>query len=114
VILHIAIAIIIILQGSSYLSWAVHSAALHGDQCTTSCKVDMNFADESIYLLANKIQNEIVTIHGSQDVLKMLSLYTYTFLAPADEVLIYLMKLICRNICNFTTNIFFQKKKSQR
>jgi hypothetical protein len=68
---------------------------IHGDQRTTSCEVDTNFADESIYLL------------------KMLSLYMYTFLAPVDEVLIYPMKLFCRNIFNFTTNIFFPKKKSQ-
>jgi hypothetical protein len=35
------------------------------DQCTASCDVGMNFADESICLLANYIQNEVVTIHSS-------------------------------------------------
>jgi hypothetical protein len=34
----------------------------------------------------------------------MLSLYTYTFLATAEEVLIYPLKLFCRNIYNFPTN----------
>jgi hypothetical protein len=34
----------------------------------------------------------------------MLYLYTYTFLASAEEVLIYPLKLFCRNICNFLTN----------
>jgi hypothetical protein len=34
----------------------------------------------------------------------MLSLYVYTFLASAEEVLIYSLKLFCRNICNFPTN----------
>jgi hypothetical protein len=52
-----------------------HSSALHGDRCTTSCKAQTNFASESACLMANNGQNEVVTIHRSQEVLKMLSLY---------------------------------------
>jgi hypothetical protein len=36
----------------------------------------MNFADESACRTADKIQNEVVTIHTPQEALKMLSLYT--------------------------------------
>jgi hypothetical protein len=36
-----------------------------------------NFADESAYLTTDNIRNEVVTIHRSQKMLKMLSLYTY-------------------------------------
>jgi hypothetical protein len=35
-----------------------------------------NSADESACLIVNNIQNKVVTIHRSQEVLKMLSLYT--------------------------------------
>jgi hypothetical protein len=66
----------------------------------------MNFADESICVLANSVRNEVVTIHRSQVVLKMLSHYMYTFLAPAQVILIYTFTLSCRNIYNFPTNIF--------
>jgi hypothetical protein len=38
----------------------------------------------------------------------MLSLYTQTFLATAEEILIYLLKMHCRNILNFPTNVFVQ------
>jgi hypothetical protein len=34
-------------------------------------------------MLADNIQNEVVIIHRSQKILKMPSLYTQTFLAPA-------------------------------
>jgi hypothetical protein len=37
----------------------------------------MNFADESTCLTADNAWNEVVTIHRSQEVLKMLSLYTW-------------------------------------
>jgi hypothetical protein len=49
---------------------------VHGSQCTAICKADMNFADESICLLAVNVWNEVVTIHRSQEVLKMVFLYT--------------------------------------
>jgi hypothetical protein len=39
--------------------------------------VDTNFADKSICLLADNIGKEVVTIHRSQVVLKMLFLCTY-------------------------------------
>jgi hypothetical protein len=38
----------------------------------------------------------------------MLSLYTYTFLAPAGEIVNYLLKMLCTNIWNLLTNVFFQ------
>jgi hypothetical protein len=58
-------------------------------------------------LLADNIQNEVVTIHRSQEMLKMVTLYTQTFLSLAEEVLIYPSKLFCRNTFNFFTNILF-------
>jgi hypothetical protein len=36
----------------------------------------MNFADESACLTADNVHNEFVTIHRSQEMLKMLSPYT--------------------------------------
>jgi hypothetical protein len=50
----------------------------------------------------------ITFVHRSQEVLKMLSLYTQTFIAPAEDILIYLLKMNCRNIWNFPANVFFQ------
>jgi hypothetical protein len=37
------------------------------------CEGHMNFADESACPMANNVQNEVVTIHRSQVMLKMLS-----------------------------------------
>jgi hypothetical protein len=65
------------------------------------------FADESICLLADNIWNEVVTIHRPQMVLKMLSLYKWTFLAPVEMVLIYPLMLLCRNICHFPKKMLF-------
>jgi hypothetical protein len=43
--------------------------------------VHINFAGESAYLMASNIWNETVTIHRSQEVLKMLScLHVHIFL----------------------------------
>jgi hypothetical protein len=70
-----------------------HGFALHGDQWAFCCEAHTNFADESACLTADNIQNEIVTIHRSEEVLKMLCHYTKIFLAPFEAV--------CRNICNF-------------
>jgi hypothetical protein len=58
----------------------LHGSALHSDQCTAGCVVHTNFADESAFLTADNIWNEVVTMHRSQEVLKMLSLYTEIFL----------------------------------
>jgi hypothetical protein len=49
---------------------------LHGDRCTAGCGAHTNFADESACLKADNVRNEVVTIHRSQEMLKMLSLYT--------------------------------------
>jgi hypothetical protein len=32
----------------------------------------------------------------------------HTFLPLVEQVLIYLLKMLCRNILNFPTNVFFQ------
>jgi hypothetical protein len=48
---------------------------LHSDWSSTGCEVHKNFADESAYLMADNIWNELVTVHISQ-VLKMLCRYT--------------------------------------
>jgi hypothetical protein len=61
-------------EDSYFVDW-FHGSLLHGDQCTTGCTAYMNFADESACLTPNNVRNEVVTIHRSQEVLKMLSLY---------------------------------------
>jgi hypothetical protein len=53
-----------------------HDSVLLGDQCTTGCEAHTNFADESACLMVDNVWNEVVTIHRSQEVLKMLSHYT--------------------------------------
>jgi hypothetical protein len=40
------------------------------------CEGKTNSADESACLTAKNVHNEVVTIHRSQEVLEMLSLYT--------------------------------------
>jgi hypothetical protein len=57
--------------------------------------------------MTDNIRNEVVTIHGLQEALKMLPVSTETFPELAEDVLIYLLKMLYRNICNFLTNIFF-------
>jgi hypothetical protein len=70
-----------ILLGDSCHCWLVLGSALHGDKCTAGCEAHRNFANESICLLADAVQNEVAAIHRSQEVLKILSLYTYTYFA---------------------------------
>jgi hypothetical protein len=41
--------------------------------CTACSEVHMNFANESASLMADNVWNEVVTIHRSQEVLKILS-----------------------------------------
>jgi hypothetical protein len=48
-----------------------HGSALHGDRCIAVCEAHRNFADESACLTVGNIRNEVVTIHGSQNVLKI-------------------------------------------
>jgi hypothetical protein len=43
------------------------------------CEAHTNFANESACLTADNVQNEVITIHRSQEVLKLLSLYTQIF-----------------------------------
>jgi hypothetical protein len=44
-----------------------------GDRCATCCVAHANFADESACPTGDSVWNEVVTIHRSQVVLKMLS-----------------------------------------
>jgi hypothetical protein len=53
-----------------------HASALHVDRDVACREANTNFADESACLTADNVRNIVVTIHGSQEVLKMLSLYT--------------------------------------
>jgi hypothetical protein len=62
-------------RGDFYVVHRFHASALHGSWCATYCKAHLNFANESAWLLANNVRNEVVTIHGSQVVLTMLPLY---------------------------------------
>jgi hypothetical protein len=49
----------------------VHGSALHGGRCTVGREADADFAIKSICLMADNIRNEVLTIHISQEVLKM-------------------------------------------
>jgi hypothetical protein len=61
----------------------------------------LRFTGTGALLAAERMRIRPMTltfVDRSQEVLKMLSLYTQTFLAPAEEILIYLMKMHCRTI----------------
>jgi hypothetical protein len=64
------VSLIIYREDFYFVDW------FHGDQGAACHKMHMNFANESACLTGDNIQNEIVTIRRSQEVLKMLSLYT--------------------------------------
>jgi hypothetical protein len=57
-----------------FVDW-FHSSPLHNDQDPASNKAYMNFVNKSECVTADNVRNEVVTIHRSQEVLKMLSLY---------------------------------------
>jgi hypothetical protein len=57
-----------------FVNW-FHDSALYGNQCTAACKAHMNFAKNSACLTGDNFRNEEVTIHRSQEMLKMLYLY---------------------------------------
>jgi hypothetical protein len=48
-----------------FVDW-FHGCALHSDRSTAGCETHKNFANESICLLADNVQNKVVTIHRSQ------------------------------------------------
>jgi hypothetical protein len=54
-----------------------HGSGLHGDRCAACCDAHMNFANKSACLTADNVRNEV----RSQEVLKMLSLYTQIYFA---------------------------------
>jgi hypothetical protein len=58
-----------------FVDW-FYGSALHSNQGTSCGKAHMNFAEESACLTTDNVWNKNVTIHISQEVLKMLSLYT--------------------------------------
>jgi hypothetical protein len=62
---------------------------------------------ELISLLADNIRNEVIAIYRSYIVLKLPTLYKWTFLSPGEGVPIYYLKLLCTITCNLHTNIFF-------
>jgi hypothetical protein len=63
-----------ILHGRFLLCWPVPQlCALRRPR---HCEAHTNFADESACLTADNVRNEVATIHRSQEVLKVLSLYT--------------------------------------
>jgi hypothetical protein len=53
-----------------------HGPVLHGDRSTAGSEEHTNFASESACLTADNVLSEVVTIHRSLEVLKMLPLYT--------------------------------------
>jgi hypothetical protein len=44
-----------------FVDW-FNGSVRHGEQCTAGCEAHMNFVNESACLMANNVQNEIVTI----------------------------------------------------
>jgi hypothetical protein len=56
-----------------YCADQVHGSALHGDQCAACHEAHVNFTDEWACLTADNVWSAAVTIHRSQEVLKMLS-----------------------------------------
>jgi hypothetical protein len=60
---------------SNILGGFLFSSLVHGGRCAACSEAHTNFADESPCLTAEDIRNEVLTIHRSREVLKMLSLY---------------------------------------
>jgi hypothetical protein len=67
---------ILIYRENFYSVDQFHCSTLHSGWGTACCEAHTNFANESACLMADDILNKVVTIHRSQEVLKMLSLYT--------------------------------------
>jgi hypothetical protein len=58
----------------SFINFVGWFTALHfmaTNRCTAGRKAHANIVDESTCLMANDIHNEVVTIHRSQEVMKM-------------------------------------------
>jgi hypothetical protein len=61
-----------------FVDW-FYGSALYGSRGAACCEAHTNFVDESAYLTADNVRNEgkvLTFVHRSQEVLKMLSLYT--------------------------------------
>jgi hypothetical protein len=56
-----------------YFADRFHDSALHGDRSAACREAHTHFADESAFLTADSVRNEVVTIHTPQEVLKMQS-----------------------------------------
>jgi hypothetical protein len=52
-----------------------YGSVLHSDWVAVCLEAHTNFVEESACLMADNIWNEVVTIHRSQEMLKMLPLY---------------------------------------
>jgi hypothetical protein len=78
-----------------------HGCALHDGRCAACRESHTNFADESAYLSAGDAWNEVVTIHRSQEVLKILSsLHAGIFFCNC-----VVKKICCRSCIDFNTPV---------
>jgi hypothetical protein len=57
--------------GRIFTSFTGSTALFHGDLSTAGFEEHTDFSDESACLTADNIRNEVVTIHRSQEVLKI-------------------------------------------
>jgi hypothetical protein len=64
---------ITVYRGDFYFVDRFHGCALHGGRCSACREAYTNFPDESACLTADNVRNEVVTIHRSHEVLKMVS-----------------------------------------
>jgi hypothetical protein len=91
-----------VIHGGPYLTLLLlASSVLHSDSCTTGCEAQMNFDVESVCLLADNVQNELVSNSQITESSENGGLLHKTFIEPMEGVLIYTLGLFCRNICNF-------------
>lgn len=77
----------------TYRDVLVHTSAPYDKWCTTTCEVNTNFAAESVSLMAHNIWDDVITLHKSPILQKMLYPYMQTFLMLVKEVLLSSLKL---------------------
>jgi hypothetical protein len=80
----------------------VHGTAFHGDLCAACRETRANFVGESACLTAHNVRNEVVTIHRSQEVLKMLSPLHVFFAVNCFVIKIILLALTAHQTPTFT------------
>jgi predicted NAD/FAD-binding protein len=59
-----------------YFVGRFHGSAFHGDRFTAGSEAHTNLTDKSASLTADNSHNKVVIIHSSQEVLKIVPLYT--------------------------------------